>query len=180
MVFGLFKKKPPPKKDTDPLEAWDQAIASLERQGVEVRKSAATLLALRKEASRERERLEQRVRTLDDKALRAGDDETVLKTLKRDRAEVERLLATLDESNARADTDSRLLMDTAEALAKELSELKEERLAARTRLSAGLMVSDALKARAASFEKMMKLDAARDEVERAHALAELYRDEAAE
>jgi hypothetical protein len=177
-MFGfLRKKKPPAKKDEGPLEAFDQMIATLERQGSEVRKSAATLLALRGELTRERGKLERRLEGLAERRLRAEGDATVERALARDEDEARRALQRSGEALAQAERDAKLLMDTAEELGRELAELKEERLTARTRLSAGLMVSDALKAKVASFDKVMKLDAARDEVERAHALAEVYRDD---
>lgn len=176
-VGFLWKRKAPPRKDVDPLEAFDQMIASLERQGAEVRKSAATLLALRGELVRERDKLQKRLAGLDDRRAKADGDEVVERTLLRDETEAKRALAKAEDSCTQAERDGKLLMETAETLTAQLAELKEERIAARTRLSAGLMVSDALKARVANFDKAMKLDAARDEVERAHALAELYREE---
>jgi transposase-like protein len=100
------------------------------------------------------------------------------KTLRRDLLEAKRLLERTNEAHAQAETDARLLMETAESLGRQLAELQEERQSARARLSAGLMVSDALKQQVAGFDRLMKLDAARDEVEKAHALAELYREDA--
>lgn len=175
--MAFFRKKPPPKKDVDPLEAFDQMIASLERQGAEVRKSAATMLALRGELTRERDKLQKRLASIDERRERANGDVTVLRTLERDESEGRRSLEKANEVFEQAERDGKLLMETAESLSAQLTELKEERMSAKTRLSAGLMVSDALKARVANFDKVMKLDAARDEVERAHALAELYREE---
>jgi hypothetical protein len=175
---GFLWKRKAPRKEVDPLEAFDQLIASLERQGAEVRRSAATLLALRGELVRERDKLQKRLATLDERRARADGDEVVERTLVRDEADTRRALEKALESCSQAERDGKLLMDTAEDLTRQLAELKEERLSARARLSAGLMVSDALKTKAANFDKVMKLDAARDEVERAHALAELYREEA--
>ena len=43
-MFGFLKKKPAALKSTDPLAVFDAVIGSLDRQGAEVRKSAATLL----------------------------------------------------------------------------------------------------------------------------------------
>lgn len=176
-AVGFFRKKPPPKKDIDPLEAFDAMISALERQGAEVRKSAATMLALRGELTREKDKLNKRLGTIGERRERANGDATVLRTLERDETEGRRSLEKTDEALTQAERDGKLLMETAESLSVQLTELKEERMSAKTRLSAGLMVSDALKARVANFDKVMKLDAARDEVERAHALAELYREE---
>lgn len=178
MVLGFFKKKAKPTKEpTDPLEAFDQLIASLERQGAQVRKSAATLLALRGDLVRDQDRIGKRLTTVEEKLTRAMGDPAAEKVLQRDLADAQRLLEKTKESFAQADTDSKLLLETADQLGRELVELKEERQSAKARLNAGLVVSEALRSRALGFDKVMKLDAARDEVERAHALAELYREE---
>ena len=177
-MFGFFKKKPPEVKRADPLEAFDQVIDSVERQGAEVRRSAATLLALRAELSRDQQRYEKRIAELELKLPRAEGDPKAETTLRRDLHEARSMLDRTQESWSQVEADSRLLIETAEALARQLGELKLERQSAKTRLSAGGLVTEAMKARAAQFERVMKLDAARDEVERAHALAELYREEA--
>ena len=177
MPFRLFGKKKEPPKPVDPLEAFDAMITALERQGVEVRKSAATLLALKGELARDREKFQKRLASIDERRVKAANEPRVLRTLEGDHGETQRMLARTDEALAQAESDAKLLLETAERLKSELLELREERQSAKARLSAGVMVSEALKARVASFDKVMKLDAARDEVERAHALADLYRDE---
>lgn len=179
MVWGFFKKKAPPspKAPSDPLEAFDTLIASMEKQGAEVRRSAATLLALRQSITHDQEKVDKRISTIEEKLSRAGDVASARTVLERDLHEAQRLREKTLESFVEADRDAKLLLETAEQLGRDLSELKEERQSAKARLSAGLMVTEALRTRAASFDKLMKLDAARDEVERAHALAELYRDE---
>lgn len=175
MVFGLFKRKKKEAASTDPLVVFDQLIESLERQTAAARKSAATLLALRAELRRDQDRFRARLHAID--ARPVSTDPAVLKVLGRDQHEARRLLERTDEALAQAEADSALLMETAEALGRQLQELKEERQSARVRYSGGALVTDALKAQAAQFEKLMKLDAARDEVEKAHALAELYRED---
>lgn len=177
-AVGFFRKKAPPRKELDPLEAFDAMITALDAQGAEVRKSAATLLALRGELTREKDKLLKRLASIDERRAKADGDATVVRTLDRDEAEAKRALEKADEALVQAERDGKLLMDTAESIAAQLTELKEERVNARTRLSAGLMVSDALKKRVENIGKAMKLEAARDEVERAHALAEVYREEA--
>lgn len=177
-MFGFFKKKPTPPKPADPLAVFDAVIASLERQGAEVRKSAATLLALRAELARDELKYEQRVVTTQEKLERALGEPKIEKTLRRDLLEARQLLDRTREALAQAETNAKLLMEAAEDLSKQLAELNEERQSARARLSAGVMVSDALKDQVANFDRVMKLDKARDEVEKAHALAELYREDA--
>lgn len=177
-MFGLFKKKAAPAKPADPLAVFDAVIASLERQGAEVRKSAATLLALRSELNRDEEKYERRLTATRQRLDRAGDDAKAQKTLARDLAEAQQLISTTKEAHAQAEANAKLLMEAAEELSRQLAELKEERQSARARLSAGVMVSEALRAQVANFDRVLKLDQARDEVEKAHALAELYREDA--
>ena len=176
-MFGWFKKKAMAKGPTDPLAAYDELIGSLDRQGQAVRKSAATLLALRKELSRDLERYGERLQGLPARLAKAQGDPAAEKTLTRDREEAERLLDATKQALARADADSALLVETAEQLGRRRTELLTERQSARARLGAGVAVSDALKQQAERFDKIVALDAARDEVERAHALAEIYRTE---
>jgi phage shock protein A len=177
MVFGFFKKKAPPPGPQDPIAVFDQVIASVERQGAEVRKSAATLLAMRAALQRDVEKYEQRTVVIEEKLGRADGDARSEKTLRRDLVEAKQLLERSREAHAQADANGRLLMEAAEDLARQLTELHEERQSARVRLKAGLSVSEALKAQVANFDRVMKLEAARDEVEKAHALAELYRED---
>lgn len=178
MVFGFFRKKSAAPKATDPLAVFDAVITSLERQGAEVRKSAATLLALRAELARDEGRYEKRATTTQDKLDRALGEPKIEQTLRRDLREAQQLLERTREALAQAETNAKLLMEAAEDLARQRAELQEERQSARARLSAGVMVSDALKTQVANFDRVMKLDRARDEVEKAHALAELYREDA--
>jgi hypothetical protein len=178
MVFGFFKRKPAVPKASDPLAVFDTVIASLDRQGAEVRKSAATLLALRAELARDEKKYELRMVATQEKLDRAGDEPKIEKTLRRDLVEARQLLVSTREALAQAEGNAKVLMEAAEDLSRQLAELQEERQSARARLSAGVMVSDALKAQVANFDRVMKLDRARDEVEKAHALAEVYREDA--
>ena len=178
MVFGFFKKKSPAAKATDPLAVFDAVISSLERQGAEVRKSAATLLTLRAELARDEVRYGLRISSTKERLERALGDPKIEKTLRRDLLEAQQLLDRTGEALAQAEANAKLLMEAAEDLSRQRAELNEERQSARARLSAGLMVSDALKTQVANFDRVMKLDRARDEVEKAHALAELYREDA--
>lgn len=178
-MFGFFKKKKAaPARREDPLATFDEVITSTERQAAEVRRSAATLLALRSGLSRDEKRYRERLAAVKERLSSTELEPSVEKTLRRDELDAQRLLDRTAEALAQADTDSKLLLETAEALRDQLQSLQEERQSARARLSAGLSVSDALRQQAANFDKLMRLDAARDEVERAHALAELYREEA--
>ncbi|MEW5737796.1 MAG: hypothetical protein AB1938_02660 [Myxococcota bacterium] len=178
--MGFFKKKPP-KKPEDPLAVFDSVIASLERQAGEVRRSAATLLALKGELSRDEAKYRRRLEELDARLLEArrADDAKAQATLEKDRQDAARRLDETKEALARTMGDAQLLKETAEDLGRQVAELQDERLSAKARLSAGVAVSEAMRAQAAQLERVLKLDAARDEVERAHALADIYREDAA-
>lgn len=179
-MFEFLKSKKKPAPVGDPLAVFDGVLESLERQGVEVRRAAATLLALRGELTRDLSKYEARIVELDRRLLEASGSvtaERALKTLGRDRDEAQRLLGKTGEALAIAQTNATLLLETAEGLTRQVAELREERVSARARLSAGLVVSAALQTKVAEFDRFLKLDAARDEIERAHALAELCRED---
>ncbi|MGZ3461402.1 MAG: hypothetical protein ACXU86_23165, partial [Archangium sp.] len=77
----------------------------------------------------------------------------------------------------RAEQDGKLLQEAAADLGNRLAELRTERESASARLAVGGLVTGALREQVERFEKVLAVDAARDEVERAHALAEIYREE---
>jgi len=180
-VFDFWKRRKPapPAESEDPLAAFDGALASLERQASAVRRSAATLLTLRSGLQRDRDRcaaqLEDLTRRLGVAGARA--DALAERTLQRDEAEARTRLAATLAALADAEANAALLLSAGEALGRQRAALEEERVSARARLSTGLVVSEALKTRAVEFDRLMRLDAARDEVERAQALADLYRED---
>lgn len=186
MLFDWLRKKKsekkPEKKPVDPLAAFDQLIEDLERQGAEIRKSAATLLALKGDLARSEERY---ARRLEDFAKRraqaeAQGDSKIAATLDRDRVQTESLLSTTRESLNRAEQDAKLLLEAAADLGNRVAELRTERESASARLAVGGLVSGALREQVERFEKVLAVDAARDEIERAHALADIYREERGE
>lgn len=61
----------------------------------------------------------------------------------------------------------------------ELAKLRLERDAARVRLDASSAVTESAAAFVDPLDQLLDLDAARDEIERARALADIYREEAA-
>ncbi len=178
-MFGFFKKKKKAPETKDPLAVYDGFIESLERQGAEVRKSAATLLALRGDLTRDVEKYDKRskdlalrVRTAEEKA-----DARATKTLRRDLEEAEHMREQSEKALVSANEDAQLLLEAAADTASRVSELKSERQSARARLATGLVVSSALRQQVEEFDKVIALDAARDEVERARALADVYRED---
>ncbi|MFY2558372.1 hypothetical protein ACN469_12130 [Corallococcus terminator] len=179
MFFGLWKRKKERARPADPLVAFDALLENLDRQAAELRKSAATLLALKGDLARAVERYSRRLDELASRhatAASRGDTKAVA-VLTKDRTQAEALLATTRESLERADSDGKLLLEAASELGDRVEELRHERESASARLTLGGIVTDALKEQVARFEQALVVDAARDEVERAHALAEVYREE---
>jgi|SRR5215217_892808 len=179
MFFGLWKRKKERARPADPLVAFDALLENLDRQAAELRKSAATLLALKGDLARAVERYSRRLDELASRQATAASrgDSKAVAVLTKDRAQAEALLATTRESLERADSDGKLLLEAAAELGDRVEELRRERESASARLTLGGIVTDALKEQVARFEHALVVDAARDEVERAHALAEVYREE---
>lgn len=182
MLFRFWRKKEEKKKPADPLAAFDQLIEDLERQGAEIRKSAATLLALKGDLSRAIERYTRRLEDLASRSAVAEEqgDAKAMAVFERDRTQAEAMLTASRESLDRAEQDARLLLEAANDLGARVTELRMERESASARLRVGGLVSEALRERVERFEKVLAVDAARDEIERAHALADIYREERGE
>ncbi|MFP2960770.1 PspA/IM30 family protein [Myxococcus sp. 1LA] len=183
MFFGLFRKrKKEPSRPADPLAAFDQLIENLDRQAAEVRKSAATLLALKADLSRAEERYARRLGELTTRRATAKErgDAQAVRVLEKDQTQAEDLLASTRDSLERAQSDGRLLLEAASELGDRVAELRRERESASARLTVGGLVTEALRERVARFDEALVVDAARDEVERAHALADIYREEKAQ
>ena len=179
VVFGFFKKKKKLPATKDPLAVYDGFIESLERQGAEVRKSAATLLALRGDLTRDVEKYDKRAKDLASRVRTAEEkaDGRASKTLRRDLEEAENMREQSEKALISANEDAQLLLEAAADTASRVAELKSERQSARARLATGLVVSSALRQQVEEFDKVIALDAARDEVERARALADVYRED---
>ena len=180
MVFGFGKKKQKKAAPVDPIAAYDGLIEDLDRQAAAVRRSAATLLSLRGELGRDVERYERKVADIAARIAEARRrvDSRAEAILARDLKDASQMVDAGRQALASADDDARLLLDAASNLGNRTATLRAERSSARARLSVGLAVTGALKERSEKIDKVLALDAARDEVERAHALAEIYREEA--
>lgn len=180
-MFGFFKKKAPSRAVEDPLASFDAVLESMERQGQELRKSAATLLALKTQLMRDEARYRDQLKDLAQRVLEAGElgDAKAEQVLRRDEVATQHRLDETLRARAQADEDAGLLSWAVQEHVSRVEALKAERQSAQARLSAGVVVSEALKARVDEVERVLKLDKARDEIERAHALADIYREEAA-
>lgn len=177
MVFGFGKKKK--KEPEDPLAAYDAYLEDLDRQAGEVRKSAATLLALRSTLTRDQEKYRKQISEAKTRLKRAEEkgDAKASKVLRGDVEHAEKMIAAADESLLRAETDAQLLMEAAKDLAQKSEQLKAERASAKVRFAAGMAVTAAMRQEVTRLDKVLALDKARDEVERAFALAEIYRED---
>ncbi|MCY1044735.1 hypothetical protein OV208_25700 [Corallococcus sp. bb12-1] len=178
-MFGFLKRKKTPPAAVDPLATFDRLIEDLERQAAEVRKSAATLLALKGELARGVTRYTARLGDISGRrqtAQERGDPKGV-GVLERDRVQTERLLESTRESLRRAERDSELLLSAAGELGERVADLRIERESASARMAVGSVITDTLREQVERFDRVLALEAARDEVEKAHALADIYREE---
>ena len=174
---GLGAKKD--RKPEDPMEAWDRRIDALSGKGSELRKAAATLLALRSE-------LERGVNTAKARMKDAGSRlEQAIAQSKQDVATV--LEDDLEQARERADhltaelervvQDASALGLTAREIEKEAEGLRRERASAAARLMASKTVSGLAHALNDRLDEVMALEKARDDIERAHALAEICKED---
>jgi phage shock protein A len=181
MVFGFWrrKKKKEQKKPADPLAAFDQLIEDLERQASEVRKSAATLLALKGELTRSVDRYTRQMADMAEryKVAESNADIKAMQVLTRDQQQTEALLKSTREALERAEKDSKLLLEAANEVGARVTELRTERQSASARLMAGQLVTGAMTEQVERVDKVLAVHEARDEIERAHQLAEIYREE---
>ena len=176
--FDLFRRK---RKPTDPLAAYDARLDALAQRAQLLRKSAATLLAVRRDLDRRLDAFAAKERDAQARAeaARQAGDPQAAEVLANDALARERDRDALAIQRERVATDAQDLTDAVGALNAEFEQLSRERDAAQVALAAGQVVSAAQPALTERFDQVLKLDAARDEVERAHALAEIHRDDAA-
>jgi chromosome segregation ATPase len=179
-VFSLFKRRKKDVPPKDPIAAFDAVIEQLERQGAEVRKSAATLLAAKGELTRsweryQRQRVEMEARIGTARERGDGKAEAILR---RDLEQAQKNLQSTEEGLARVEGDAEVLLELARELTDQSTHLRAERNSARARLDADSAVTETLKHRSRRIEQVLAVDAARDELERAHALADVYREDA--
>lgn len=168
-----------PVTSADPLQTYDRLIAGLERQGATFREGAATLLSLRtqlREALATTGAQTEEVRARWEAARVLADGERVAEVLALDLEVLERQTLDCERQLARADADASLLLEGARSVQEELRRLQAERQLAAQTLTMDQTVSRTLRARLERLEASPALDAARDEVARAHALAEIYRE----
>lgn len=179
MVFGKLFGRRKAQPAEDPLAAYDRLIEDLERQSEQLRRSAATLLSVRNELVRTEERMgaqKAELRRRLEEATARGDERAAA-VLRRDLLACEQRERATVEASARAQVNAQALLDAASEASSQLTELKTERSAAQATLVASRELSAGLRDRIDRLDRVLRLESARDEVERAHALAEVYRQE---
>lgn len=179
MAFRWFRRRPPPPPD--PLAAYDDLVSDLDAEAAELRRAAATLLTVRARLERETAQAEATGRALRgrvEEARRRSDARSV-EVLTSDIHRLERHGDGLRESLARTETDVAALKEAAGRAAEQVERLRAERDLAAARFTASsTLAAEAQRSRADRVRRLVAVDAARDEVERAHALAEVWREDA--
>lgn len=165
----------------DPIDAYDRRIDALSGRGGELRRAAATLLALRGElerglAAEEGKQRDARARLEQARGKSRADVSAVLsEDLER---ATERMEAMSNEL-AQVGEDAKALGASAKEVEREAEQLRRERASAVARLSASVTVARVAHAKSDRLDEILALDRARDEVERARALAEVCKEDLA-
>jgi len=180
MAFRWFRKRRPPPPPPDPIAAYDDLVSDLDAEAAELRRAAATLLTVRARLERELSQGEATARALQGRAdhARSRGDTTSVGVLTADVHRLERQADGLRESLARTEADVSALKEAAGRVAEQVERLKAERDLAAARFTASTaLAAEAQRSRADRIRRLVAVDAARDEVERAHALAEVWRED---
>ena len=178
-LLDWLRKKPAPAA-ADPMLAFDRRIDALAARAGALRRSAATLLTVRRELDRKLEGLGRHTRTArdnEDQARTSGDAATAA-VLLADQQRFSADEAHLREQREKVTTDAAALSEAVQGIERELETVRRERDSARVQLTARDTLASARQALEDRVDEMLQLDAARDEVERAHALAEIYQEDA--
>jgi phage shock protein A len=179
MAFRWFRRRRPPPP-SDPIAAYDDLVSDLDAEAAELRRAAATLLTVRARLEREHGQAVATARNLrdrSDEARRRGDERSS-GVLTADSQRLERQGDGLRESLARTETDVAALKEAAGRVAEQVDRLRAERDLAAARFTASsALAAEAQRSRADRVRRLVAVDAARDEVERAHALAEVWRED---
>jgi len=178
MAFRWFRRRPAPAPD--PIAAYDDLVSDLSGEAAELRRAAVTLLTVRTRLGRELAGSEQVARTLHERSdrARAGGDPRAADVLSADAAREDTRATALREELARTEADVEQLEQAARRVADQVDRLRSERELAAARLTAGTaLATEAMRSRADRIRRLVAVDAARDEIERAHALAEVWRED---
>ena len=180
--MGLFDWLRPKRARVpeDPMLAFDRRIDALTARAGALRRSAATLLTVRRELDRKLEGLGRHAQAAQDSEAQAreGGDADTAAVLHADQQRFAGEQAHVREQREKVVVDAAALTDAVQGIEKELETLRRERDSARVQLAARDMLASTRPALEERIDELLHLDAARDEIERAHALAEIYQEDA--
>ncbi len=178
-MIGWLKKRlglGEPEKAPDPLAGFDQRLQVLTRRTSELRRSAATLLSLRGDLERG---IEQAKAQADEARRKASDPaaERIRSVLEDDAERAQQRAVELQAELERVRVEAAALSETVQSLEREAEQVRRERASAVARHTANQAMLDTGGERA-RVEGLIALERARDEAEKAQALAELAREDA--
>jgi phage shock protein A len=181
-LWSWFKKRigrSPPEAE-DPVKAFDQRLDTLGARASELRRSAATLLAARGEIDRAivaAKDAEQQARA---RLAQAAGRADIAAVLEADAARAVERQQALKEQREKLETEAKSLAETVGKVEADAEVLRREREAVQARWASSRTVGEASnKVLVDSFSELAALERARDEVERAQALAEITREDLA-
>ena len=163
------------------MAAFDGRIDALSNRAGALRKSAATLLTVRRDLDRQLEGLGKHAETAkaNEALAREASEAHTAEVLAADQERFATQVEHLSEQRAKVVEDASALTTAVQGIERELETLRRERDSARVQLVARDVLSSSRPALEDRIDEILRLDAARDEVERAPALADLYKEDAA-
>ena len=181
-LWSWFKKRfgrAPPEAE-DPVKAFDQRLDTLGARACELRRSAATLLAARGEIDRAIVAAKDAEQQARDRLGKAAGRADIAAVLEADAARAAERQQALKEQREKLETEAKALAETVGKVEADAELLRREREAVQARWKASRTVTEASsKVLSDSFSELAALERARDEVERAHALADITREDLA-
>ena len=126
------------------------------------------------------EESERRVKVAKDNEsqARVGGDADTAAVLLADQRRFAHEQTHLREQREKVVVDAAALTEAVQGIERELETLRRERDTARVQLTAANLLTASRPALEDRIDELLELDAARDEVERAHALAQIYKEDA--
>jgi chromosome segregation ATPase len=179
-LLGWIKERfaKPKPVDDDPVKAYDRRLDTLTARAADLRRSAATLLAARGEVDRALKAAQAGEEQARARLAQAQGRPDVVKVLEGDLALAQDRQKPLSDERERIDAEAKNLAETVGKVESEAEALRRERDAVAARLAASRSMTEASsRVLSDNFSEMTALERAREEVERAHALADLARED---
>ncbi|MBI5548261.1 MAG: hypothetical protein HY901_30645 [Deltaproteobacteria bacterium] len=174
-VRRLLGRPSPPE---DPLAVFDRRLATMASRGSDLRRAAATLLAARAEVDRALEAARAQVQAASARLQSEQGRPEIAEVLAHDRTLASDREQALEAQRSTIAADAEGLTEVIKRLESEAELLRRERTAAAAQLAAGRALS-ASAVIAEDPREVLALERAREDVERAHALAQICREDLA-